>query len=246
MTKYHPWLFIVLAAVLYPTTKSAIATGAKSQPMTAMADADHDKEIPIGFKLERYAPVWERNPFVLVTVDAPQAQHSPFEKLFLKSWLKDGRTDVIFIQNLETNEVQKITAEPNENNLRLVALRPNPDPRLAEAMISNGKEEGPVKFRLDVTLPAGIIAAPAAQTANAGASGPVQNTAQVAPHSMPGLLTNPPKAVGTPATPNAQADRSTTPSISPGVPGGHVRRSAGQAALLQQGIEGVRVPPRGQ
>jgi hypothetical protein len=108
------------------------------------------QQLPSGFKIERYARVWERNPFTLVT-PAPAEKHvSPFDSLFLASWLKDGRKEVVLVQNSETNELQRITIEPNENNLRLIEIRSNPNPQLVEAVISDGKEQGAVRFRFDV------------------------------------------------------------------------------------------------
>jgi len=105
--------------------------------MTAVADiraqgqhtANVPEDIPVGFHPERYAPVWERNPFVLVTATAQE--HSPFEKFFLTSWLKDGSTDIIFVRNSDTNDVQKITTTPNQAGLRLIALRLNANPLLS-------------------------------------------------------------------------------------------------------------------
>ena len=110
-------------------------------------------EVPDGFKADRYEKVWERNPFTLVTPLAVQAQPTVFDKLVLLSWLNDGGQDVVFVQNTETNEVQKITKDPNSNNLRLVALHRNADPKMADAVLANGAEQGAVKFRLE--MPAG-------------------------------------------------------------------------------------------
>ena len=104
-----------MAVVLFSIVKITTATDARSQPANHVSAS---KEIPTGFKIERYARVWEHNPFTLVAPTAPQAQRSAFDNFFLTSWLKDGRTEVIFIQNLETNEVQRITAKPNQDNLR--------------------------------------------------------------------------------------------------------------------------------
>src|SRR5271166_315647 len=132
------------------------------------------QEIPTGFKPERYEQLWKRNPFVLVTPDAPHALPSPFDKLSLTSWLKVGATEVIFVQNSETNEAEKITAEPNRNNLRIVEFHLNPNPRLVEAVISNGKEQGIVRFKFDVQ-------APASQTAVAGATTPQAHTSRFYP-----------------------------------------------------------------
>ena len=116
--------------------------------------ATADDEIPSGFKADRYQKVWERNPFTLVTPPAAQVRTTPFDKLILVSWLNDGGKDVVFVQNTETNEVQKITNDPNPNNLRLVEIHKNADPLKAEVVLSDGAEKGVVKFRLEVAAAA--------------------------------------------------------------------------------------------
>jgi hypothetical protein len=80
------------------------------------------------------------------TQTKPQAQAGAFGNLVLVSWLEDAGKDVIYVQNTETNDVQKITSEPNLDNFRIVELHPNADPRLFEAVISNGSQQGPVRF----------------------------------------------------------------------------------------------------
>ncbi len=77
----------------------------------------------------------------------PPARAGAFGNLVLVSWLKDGGKDMIYVQNTETNDVQKITSEPNLDNFRIVELHPNADPKLFEAIISNGNQQGPVRFR---------------------------------------------------------------------------------------------------
>lgn len=175
--QFERGLLLFLAIVIFPAVKIATALDAGSQPATVTNHASGD-EIPVGFKLERYDRVWEHNPFTLVAPASPQARRSVFDKLVLTSWLKDGRTDVIYVQNSETNEAQKITPEPNQDNLRLIALRLNPSPQLVEAVISDGKEEGSVKFRFDAQSPAGQSAAPASQTTNSSASARSSDPAQ--------------------------------------------------------------------
>jgi hypothetical protein len=75
-----------------------------------------------------------------------RAQSGVFGNLGLVSWLEDAGKDVIYVQNTETNDVQKITSEPNLDNFRIVELHPNADPKLFEAVISNGSQQGPVRF----------------------------------------------------------------------------------------------------
>jgi hypothetical protein len=70
-----------------------------------------------------------------------------FGNLVLVSWLEDAGKDVIYVQNTETKDVQKITSEPNLDNFRIVELHRNADPKLFEAVISNGSQQGPVRFR---------------------------------------------------------------------------------------------------
>jgi hypothetical protein len=70
------------------------------------------------------------------------------DKLVLVSWLDDAGKIVIFVQNTETNDVQRVTYEPNKDHFRIVEIHPNADPKLFEAVISNGTEKGPVRFRL--------------------------------------------------------------------------------------------------
>jgi hypothetical protein len=126
-------------------------------------------DIPVGHQADRYQPVWERNPFTLVTPVTVQAKPKVFDKLVLVSWLNDGTKDIVFVQNTETNEVQKITTVANSDNLRLIAVHKSSDPKLAEVVLSNGTEEGSVKFRTEVaaTAPQQNVAQPA------GAQNPV-------------------------------------------------------------------------
>jgi hypothetical protein len=77
----------------------------------------------------------------------PQAQAGIFGNLVLVSWLEEAGKDVIYVQNTETNDVQQITSEPNLDNFRIVELHPNADLTLFEAVISNGSQQGPVRFR---------------------------------------------------------------------------------------------------
>ena len=111
--------------------------------------AQSDNEIPSGFKPDRYQKVWEHNPFTLVAPAVAQAQPSLFDKLILLSWLDDGGQDVVFVQNTETNAVQKVTKESGADNLKLLEVHVDPDPRKVEVVLSHGAERGIVKFRTE-------------------------------------------------------------------------------------------------
>jgi hypothetical protein len=89
------------------------------------------------------------------------------DKLVLVSWLDDAGKIVIFVQNTETNEVQKVTSEPNKDHFRIVEIHPNADPKLFEAVISDGSEQRPLRFRLttpDRSPQIGTTNTPAPQT----------------------------------------------------------------------------------
>jgi hypothetical protein len=134
-------------------------------------------DVPVGYKADRYQQVWERNPFTIVTPVAQVAQPKVFDKLVLVSWMNDGGNDVVFVQNIETNEVQKITKEPNPNKLSLVAIHKAPDPKDADVVLSDGTDQGSVKFRLETVTPS----AP-----QAGQQPPVPTAAGVPNPALPG------------------------------------------------------------
>jgi hypothetical protein len=132
--------------------------------LLAILPCAHAQVIPAGFNVERYASVWERNPFAPATTAAPTVRRSVFDNLYLTSWLIDGDKKAIWVENLDTKEVQRIVAEPNQKSLRLIEMHPNPNPRSVEAVISDGKELGTIKFRYDDQPPSGSTASAFAQT----------------------------------------------------------------------------------
>jgi hypothetical protein len=92
-----------------------------------------------------------RDPFLdksVKTTVMGEYQANVLDKLVLVSWLDDAGKIVIFVQNTDTNDVQKVTSEPNKDHFRILEVHPNADPKLFEAVISNGSEKGPVRFRL--------------------------------------------------------------------------------------------------
>ena len=80
----------------------------------------------------------------LVTQD-PNTQGGVFANLILVGWLNDSGNYVLFVQNTETKKLQKVTSEPNKDHFRILEIRPNADPKLVEAVISNGTDQGTVK-----------------------------------------------------------------------------------------------------
>jgi hypothetical protein len=168
-------------------------------------------QVPAGFSPERYAHLWERNPFTLVTPASPQAAASVFDKLALVSWFQAGKNAVVFVQNTETNEVQKITTNPNAQGLRLLELHPNPNPQAVEVVIADNTQRGPVRFRLDVQ--------------NAGGTPGVPGMAGVPGAPLPNGV--PGREQGAPAVPPPQ------PGIGPNFP----PYNAG--AVMNQTLNGV-------
>src|SRR6202035_4772359 len=183
-------------------------------------------DVPVGFKPDRYQQLWERNPFTIVTPVAQVEQPKIFDKLVLVSWLNDGDKDVVFVQNIETNEVQKITKEPNANNFRLLAIHKAADPKDADVVLSNGTEEGPVKFRSDA-----VAAAPAPQAAAPAPMAPGQQLA-VPMAGMP----NPPHAGPTPPAMARQAQAALNGQV-PGRPGNNQPGQQSEGALPPRASE---------
>jgi hypothetical protein len=109
-----------------------------------------DDLLPKGFDVARYQQIWERNPFTLVTPSLG-GPVSPFSKLILVNWLHDKGKDIVFVEDTETNEVKKVTKEEgaNSDRLRLVEVVPNRNPSLIFAKLTNGNEEGIVKFKFE-------------------------------------------------------------------------------------------------
>jgi hypothetical protein len=111
-----------------------------------------------------------RDPFLdksVKTTIVGEYKANVLDKLVLVSWLDEAGKIVIFVQNTETNDVQKVTSEPNKDHFRILEIHPNADPKLFEAVISNGSEKGPVRFRLtspDRSPQIGTTSPPAAPT----------------------------------------------------------------------------------
>jgi hypothetical protein len=81
------------------------------------------------------------------TKTSVQTGTGPFGRFVIVSYLKDRGKDVIAIKNIETNDVQRITSQPNIDHFRILEIHPNADLRQFEAIISNGSDQGPVRFQ---------------------------------------------------------------------------------------------------
>ncbi|MBV9877145.1 MAG: hypothetical protein JO025_20615 [Verrucomicrobia bacterium] len=81
------------------------------------------------------------------TKTSVQTGTGPFSKFVVVSYLQDRGKDVVSVKNVETNDVQRITSQPNIDHFRIVEIHPNADQRQFEAIISNGSEQGPVRFQ---------------------------------------------------------------------------------------------------
>jgi hypothetical protein len=126
----------------YVNNNGYVSASVVGQPRTVMQDPNQHA-VPDG--ITPGAPV--------IPQASPQpktqslVQKGVFGKLVVVGWLRDGDKDVISVKNIETNDVQRITSQPNIDHLRLVEVHPNPDPRQFEAIISNGSDQGAVRFQ---------------------------------------------------------------------------------------------------
>jgi hypothetical protein len=130
----------------------------------------------------------------------------------------------VFVQNTETNELQKITNDPNPNNLRLIEIHKNADPLKADVLLSNGAEKGVVKFRLEL------------------AAAPLQaSAAQQPPGAAPGSQFKIPGAAPGPGTRSMQMPQNAQQALQ--------QASRAGAAQMQQGAVPIQpnagpTPPR--
>jgi hypothetical protein len=125
--------------------------------LCTMAPIHAEDPLPTGFKAERYRSLWERNPFTLVTPSVP-VQSQTFNKLAVVSWLNEGGKDSVFVQDSDTNDVERVTEVPNDKGLRIIEVHAKGGKdfqivRDFEAVISNGSEQGTIKFKPQTSGP---------------------------------------------------------------------------------------------
>ena len=101
------------------------------------------------------------NASTLVAPATAAAHGHVLDKLVLVSCLEQSGKGLILVENTETHEVQQITSQPNKDHFRIVEMHLNANPKLTEVMISNGSEQGPVKFRFDMPITGNPPADPA-------------------------------------------------------------------------------------
>jgi len=142
-----------ITVVINSGSPQSMGSSYGGSPYVSNGPGGQDKSVTPGPNAPTEAPA---NPPPLVPPPLVPPQATPvtkrgvfgvFDKLVLVSWLNDAGKDVIYVKNTETNEVQRITSEPNNDQFRIVTIHSDPDPNLFEAVISNGKEQGTVRFR---------------------------------------------------------------------------------------------------
>jgi hypothetical protein len=189
--------------------------------------------LPTGFKADRYRSLWERNPFTLVTPATP-VQSQTFSKLVVVSWMNEGGKDSLFVQDSDTNDVQMVTDVANEKGLRIVEIHAKGGQdfqmiRDFEAVLSNGSEQGTIKFK-----------SPAATSVASNPINPIPTREGVPLNQVPQQL-------------NAQMPganmQPTAPFTNPANPGGNVppqtqqtRRKRVLPSAVANGAQGVPVP----
>jgi hypothetical protein len=117
--------------------------------LCSLSSARAEDVIANGFSTERYQGISERNPFQWVAQPKAIAVPNFAENLVLTSWLNQGGREVVYVQNKDTHESQRITVEPNANGLRIISISSNPDPQKVAVVLSNGTEEGTVQFNTE-------------------------------------------------------------------------------------------------
>jgi hypothetical protein len=135
-----------ITVVINAGSPQPVGSSYVGSPYVSNGASTQDKSVTAGPSQPTEAPA---NPLTLVPPATPVTKSGVFgvfDKLVLVSWLNDAGKDVIYVKNTETEEVERMTSEPNNDQFRIVAIHSDPDPKLFEAVISNGKEQGKVRF----------------------------------------------------------------------------------------------------
>lgn len=140
---------------------------------------------PKPFGLARYEHIWTQSPFV---VESPVVQTSAgLEQRFVLTGVATiNSTSVVFLLDRKslTRLMVASGAKDNPQNIQLVSVQPNADPKLASATIRLGAEQGTVRYD-----PAGLQAAPEPAKSTASADAAKKSdppTTQAAPAASPG------------------------------------------------------------
>jgi hypothetical protein len=181
-------LFLAVLAIFESATQGTFAeVASKRMAGTGRLNADPSADqLPAGFKVERYLRLWERNPFTLSQA-VPETPPSALENLYLIGWLNDGAKELIYVQNWQTNEVQRITPRANANNLRLIEIHLSSDLRLVNAVIAAGQERATVKFHFDSRVAPGITSSTLAKNETNTSSGQVPIPSNTTSRYYPGV-----------------------------------------------------------
>jgi len=160
-------------------------------------------ELPVGFGVERYARIWERNPFTLVTPDVRPAQASPFNNLFFSELAERRGRRGSLCSKLGNQRSPKnyCPAWPNQATAHRDASESEPAPSGGDHF--DGKEEAGIKFRFG----AGQTASDVAQMPNNDAAAQMPNATELAPKALrntPENLSNA-QSSGLPKTASAEA-----------------------------------------
>ena len=182
-------LFLAVLAILESATQGTFAEEAsKRMAATDRVNADPSADqLLAGFKVERYVPLWERNPFTLPSPAVPETRPSALDNLYLIGWLNDADKELIYVQNSQTNEVQRITPRANANNLRLVGIHLSSDLRLVDAVIAADQERATVKFHFDSRVAPGITSSTLAKNETNTSSGQVPIPSNTTSRYYPGV-----------------------------------------------------------
>jgi hypothetical protein len=81
-----------------------------------------------------------------VAAASPGQRNNSLPKRILLSWFKEGGKEVALVEDTESKKVERITAEPNSDHLRLIEVHSDINPQLSEVVITDGHQEETVKF----------------------------------------------------------------------------------------------------
>ena len=110
--------------------------------------------LPQGFPEERYQRVWQKSPFTVASVIAPEAVNNTSfaDSLSLVGLLTIGGKPLVTVVSNDSQETQLIDGEkPNAAGLQVVSFVNNLDPTKVEVVLKKGDATGTLHFAINET-----------------------------------------------------------------------------------------------
>lgn len=138
-----------MAAKIYHVAVISLVLGSLSGALAAT-----EPVLPQGFPEERYRRVWQKSPFTVASVIAPEAVNNTTfaDGLSLVGLLTIGGKPLVTVVANDSQETQLIDGDkPNAAGLQVVSFVNNLDPTKVEVVLKKGDATGTLHFAINET-----------------------------------------------------------------------------------------------